>query len=421
LSQSVAEQVEARAASQPRAWRLGFLYAAVFLVGGCYLPYLPVWLHWRELNADQIAILLATPPFARIVFTPAISFAADRAGGRRPILIALAWASLASFLLLWAAQGFWQMLAASLLLAASWTTILPLVETVAVSGIRRGALDYGKVRLWGSLSFIMASLGSGLMVGRLGSQAVLPLLIGGAALMVGGAHLVPQALAGTSHIPSALRRLRLADAFDLLRAPIFLLFVLAASLIQSSHALYYSFGSLNWRAQGVSDGMIGALWSVGVVAEVALFAISGRVIAFCGTARLLMLAGLAATLRWGFMALDPPLWATPVLQTLHAMSFGAAHLAAIHFLTHAVLEDRAATAQGLYAAVVAGLVLGTVTIASGPLYRTFASEAYAAMAVLALIGAVAAFLLMQRWRGGLVVAKHQPHSAGGGGDTIPPE
>jgi PPP family 3-phenylpropionic acid transporter len=102
------------------------------------------------------------------------------------------------------------------------------------------------------------------------------------------------------------------------------------------------------------------------------------------------------------MAIDPPLWATALLQTLHAMSFGAAHLAAIHFLTHAVPEDRAATAQGVYAAIVAGLVLGLVTVASGPLYRTFAGGAYAAMAVLALIGAASAFLLMRRWHGGLI-------------------
>ncbi len=123
-----------------------------------------------------------------------------------------------------------------------------------------------------------------------------------------------------------------------------------------------------------------------------------------------MLAGLAATLRWGVLALDPPFWPTALLQTLHAMSFGAAHLAAIHFLTHAVPEDRAATAQGVYAAIVAGLVMGTVTIASGPLYRAFAGEAYAAMAVLALIGAASAFMLMRLWRGGLVVGVvvHQP-------------
>jgi MFS transporter, PPP family, 3-phenylpropionic acid transporter len=154
--------------------------------------------------------------------------------------------------------------------------------------------------------------------------------------------------------------------------------------------------------------MIGVLWSVGVLAEVALFALSGRLIAFCGTAKPLMFAGLAAVLRWGLMASDPPLWATTLLQILHAMTFGAAHVAAIHFLTHAVPEDRAATAQGLYAACVAGLVLGAVTIASGPLYRIFAGEAYAAMALLALAGAICAFLLMRRWHGGLVVAGHQP-------------
>jgi len=158
--------------------------------------------------------------------------------------------------------------------------------------------------------------------------------------MVVGAHLVPQALARASHIPSALRRLSLSDAFKLLRAPLFLLFLLVASLIQSSHAVYYSFGSLNWRAQGISDGMIGVLWSVGVLTEVALFAVSGRIIALCGTARLLMFAGIAAVFRWGFMAIDPPLWATALLQTLHAMSFGAAHIAAIHFLTHAVPSRR---------------------------------------------------------------------------------
>jgi PPP family 3-phenylpropionic acid transporter len=197
--------------------------------------------------------------------------------------------------------------------------------------------------------------------------------------------------------------LKLADVVDLVHAPLYLLFLLAASLIQASHAVYYSFGTLNWRAQGIPDGAIGVLWSVGVIAEVALFAVSGRVIAYCGTARLLMLAGLAASLRWGVMAIDLPLVATALLQTLHAMSFGAAHLAAIHFLTHAVPEDRAATAQGVYAAIVAGLVLGTVTIASGPLYRALAGEAYAAMAVLALIGAASAFVLMRRWRGGLVV------------------
>jgi len=397
------------AAGPSLAWRLGFLYAALFLVVGVYLPYLPVWLKWRELGADQIAILLATPPFARILFTPVISFAADRVGDRRTILIALAWGSLLSFALLWLSGGFWPMLLATLLLAANWTTLMPLTETVAVSGIRSEGLDYGRVRLWGSISFIVASLGSGVVIYRLGPQSVLPLLLAATALMVIAVHFSPRRLEGKGPAaPTALRRLKLGDALALAAAPLFLLFLLATSLIQASHALLYAFGSLHWQAQGLTGGTIGALWSIGVIAEVALFAVSGRLITACGTARLLMLAGLATTVRWGFMAMDPPLWATGLLQTLHAMSFGAAHLAAIHFLTHAVPEDRAATAQGLYAAVVAGLAIGSATLASGPLYSAFGGEAYGVMALLALAGAGAAFLLMQRWQGGLIVADPQP-------------
>ena len=403
----MANQAPANAVVPSFALRLGFLYAALFLVIGCYLPYLPVWLKWRALDADQIAVLLAATLYTRILFAPAISFAADRIGDRRTILIVLAWGSLLSFVILWVSDGFWQMLLAITLLAVNWTSIMPLIETVAASGIRSGSLDYGKVRLWGSITFIVASLGAGSLIQFFGPQSVLPLLLAATALMVLATHLLPRQLGRRKGSPAAsappLRRLSLSDAFALVRAPLFLLFLLAASLIQASHALMYAFGTLHWQAQGLSGGVIGALWSVGVVAEVALFAVSGRVIAAFGTVRLLGLAGAAAALRWGFMAIDPPLWATALLQILHAMSFGAAHLAAIHFLTHAVPEDRAATAQGLYAAVVAGLVMGSVTIACGPLYRMLGGEAYGAMALLALVGTAAAILLRRRWQDGLVV------------------
>ncbi len=181
--------------------------------------------------------------------------------------------------------------------------------------------------------------------------------------------------------------------------------------MQASHAVYYAFGTIAWQRQGFSAETIGALWAFGVIVEIALFAFSGSLIAKLGAARLLAIASLAATIRWGAMAFEPPLLVTALVQSLHAFSFGAAHLAAIHFLTHAVPEDRAATAQGIYAAAVAGLAMGLATIASGPLYRVFGPEAYAAMAVLAFISVLCAALLARRWHGGLVVEPTEPHAS----------
>ena len=327
-------QTLARLQVSALAWRLAFLYAALFFVVGCYLPYMPVWLKWRGLSDDAIAFLLATQLFMRVLFTPAIAFAADWTGARRSMLVLLAWGSLLSFLLLWASANFWQMLQAG---------------------------------------------------------------------------------------SAPPRRLKLSDAASLAHSPSFLLFLVAASAIQSSHALFYAFGTIHWRAQGIADGTIGALWSLGVIAEIALFAVSGRVLASWGAGKLLLAAAIAGIARWSLMAVDPPLFVTFLLQCLHAFSFGAAHLAAMYFLTEAVPDDRSATAQGIYSASVAGLGLGLVTLACGPLYRSLGGEAYAVMALLALVGLLCTALLMRRWHGERVVGPIavQPQSAGAGGRTVP--
>src|SRR5262245_47058683 len=200
------------------------------------------------------------------------------------------------------------MLLATLLLAFNWTTIMPLIEAVAVSSVRSTGLDYGRVRLWGSGSFILASFGAGLAMGQLGASSVMPMLVGATVLMIAGVYLLPRDVAERpAPAASAHRRISLTDAAKLAHSPSFLLFLLAASAIQASHALYYSFGTLNWRAQGFADGTIGALWALGVVAEIGLFAVSGSILARWGSPRMLMAAGAAAALRWGIMAFDPPL------------------------------------------------------------------------------------------------------------------
>ena len=165
-------------------------YAATFLVVGSNGPYLPVWLDWRGLSPAQISLVLAAPMFGRVVFTPLISYLADRSGQTRRILVALSGGTLAACLGFAAAQGFLAILAVATVYAAFWTTVIPLTEVIAMAGVRNLGLDYGRMRLWGSVSFIAASVGGGFMIAAAGPKAALWVLTAAAlATVLAALHL----------------------------------------------------------------------------------------------------------------------------------------------------------------------------------------------------------------------------------------
>ena len=128
-----------------------------------------------------------------------------------------------------------------------------------------------------------------------------------------------------------------------------------------------------------------------MIAEIALFAVSGRLPQWLGPTALLMLGGAGGVVRWTAMALDPPAVALPLLQCLHALSFCATHLGAVSFVSRAAPSGIAATAQG-YLAIALGAVMAASMGLSGLLYAAFGSRAYAAMALAALAGGACAFL-----------------------------
>jgi hypothetical protein len=140
----------------------------------------------------------------------------------------------------------------------------------------------------------------------------------------------------------------------LLRDPGFIAVAAAASLIQGSHALYYSFSTIDWQAAGFGGGTIGVLWALGVLAEIVLFALSARLPAAFSPSVLILIGGTGALVRWTAMALDPPGALLPLLQCLHGLSFGATHLGTLAFIGRAAPAGLAATAQG-YLAVSIGV------------------------------------------------------------------
>jgi PPP family 3-phenylpropionic acid transporter len=201
-------------------------------------------------------------------------------------------------------------------------------------------------------------------------------------------------LAGRS-AGTARRRLSLAEAAGLLRSRTFLIFLAAAGLAQAAHAVFYTFGTLHWRDLGLSTGWSGTLWAISIMAEVALFAWSAAVVRRIGPVELIVLGSGAAVIRWFAMGLDPPLALLVPLQLLHALTFGATHIGAIHFIGRAVPETRAGTAQALYASVTGGIAMGGAMLLAGPLYAAYAGRAYWAMAVIAALALIAGLALLR--------------------------
>lgn len=384
------------------AARVSLLFAALSVIIGTNLPYLPVWLDWAGLSPSEIAVITATPLIVRVGVTPVIAFAADRAGDHRKFLIGLSWAGLAGLIALAQSRGFWPILTWTVVFSLAWTTILPLTETVAMSGVKAAGLDYGRMRLWGSLSFIAASLVGGWVVQRLGAGSAIWLVVAGAVLTTMAAHALARPI-GLGRLKAATSppRLSIGGALGLLRSRIFLIFLAAAGLTQAAHAVFYTFGTLHWRDLGLSTGWSGTLWAISIVAEVVLFAYSAAVVRRIGPVELIVAGAGAAVIRWLAMGFDPPLALLVPLQLLHALTFGATHIGAIHFIGRAVPETQAGTAQALYASVTGGIAMGGAMLVAGPLYAAYAGRAYWAMAVLAAVGLIAS----------LVLAREKPRAA----------
>jgi len=392
------------------ALRLAFFYAAIFFMIGIHVPFWPVWLAAKGLGPTEIGAVIAAGVGVKVIFNPLIAHAADRRGLRRPIMIALSVSSFASFTLFGVTDGFWPILLVSVVFFAVWSPIMPLGESLAMLSGQNGAgqngagqgeavgagdgapeaageLDYGRVRLWGSLSFIAGAAGSGaLLSGRPPDVIYWGLLVSLALVVV-----VTLALPATRAPAAAEGRFA---TIEVLRERRFGLFIAATALIQASHSVYYGFGTLNWQAQGYSENVIGLLWAEGVIAEIILFVFGAGLVGRLGPAKLIALGGLAGAVRWSLTGLAPGLGLLVILQALHAFTFAATHLGAIYFISRRIPQALSASAQGLYSAMVMGLALGAAMLLSGKLYALYGAGAYQAMAVMAALGTVAAVLLI---------------------------
>jgi PPP family 3-phenylpropionic acid transporter len=367
--------------------RLSLLTASVYAAIGIHLPFFPIWLAWRGLSAPEIAEIAAVPPLMRLVANLVLPPRADRSGDIPGMLTLCALGTACAYASMGLIGGFWPILAAVAALAFAQGPVIPLADALILNEVRRrarqglAALDYARVRGWGSASVLFMMVAGGQVVGLLPREAIVWLLAGTGIVTTiiarQCARQLPRRKAGM------LASATLAGPIP--RPLVIALFALAAALIQASHALLYVFASLQWRSEGLSDGYIGLLWAAGVATETLFFLVLGPRLGDSHAFALLLAGGGMAIFRWLCMAAEPGAVALLALQMLHAATYGATQLGAVYLLSHLAGPERRAQAQGWLSAAGA-LSLAAASFSSGYLQVEFGRAAYLFMAAIALAG-----------------------------------
>ena len=369
------------------ARRLSTFYLGYFALLGVLLPYLSLYFLDIGLNPYEIGVIAAITPLVKTVAPSFWGWMADRSGRRLPLMRLSCIGALACFSLLLAVKGFWLIAAVMALYAIFTSSILPLVEATAMEAVDRLRVDYGRIRLWGSVGFIAASLGLGPVLDVAPSILVLWTIVALLAFNLLSVWRLPdstQPTSGTNGHKGGIRKL-------LTSGPV-LRFYGVCLLMQASHGTYYGFFSVYLEGLGFSRGHIGMLWALGVAAEVLVLMVSGRLLNRLGTRSLLLVALVLTVLRWGILAATADLGWLLTAQILHAASFGLFHVAAVTHTHRIIPAPLRTTGQSLYSSLSFGLGLTVAMYLNGVFYATLGAPVL--FAVSAGVAAAAALLAL---------------------------
>ncbi len=358
--------------------RHGAAFLGIFGFVGVSLPFWPTLLASRGLSASTIGILLAVGPWLRFAVNPRIGVLADTRWGGRNVFVAFASLLFAgSLLLLGSSATVWLLIASAVVMAVGFSPLASLADASALVHARDG---YARTRLWGSVAFIACSLGLGRWLETHGVESVSTSIAIAAGVVVLTGALLPNARAARSvpsHSSPAASAL-VNHSAPVVPAPLppLLGVCLLAGLLNSSHAILYGFGTLHWRSLGVSNGHVGVLWTIGVLAEIAVFTLADRLNDRSAARWLLWTACLGGLVRWCLLAFTTVFAWQVVAQLLHGATFACAHLGILRRLSQIVPSEKMASAVTKVSGLGGGLAMGVGSLVAGVAFERYGGLSY---------------------------------------------
>jgi PPP family 3-phenylpropionic acid transporter len=375
-------------------WAFAAVSASYFAHVGFFGPYLSLWLKHLGYGVTAIGWMTAIQAATRLFAPYGWSWLSDHTGERVRWLrfcAAIAWVCSLGFFI--SVQMAWLM-SVLLLMFIHTSAMMPMTETLMAQSVSSDkgfdSQRYGRIRLWGSLGFMVTALVSGAWFQAQGmdsfpvwvvaSLAVLNLSVWTISSRHDRARVRHEALPAMGHVLKQARvRWLLSSVF---------FHVL-------SHMGIYVFFSLYLDSLGYSKTMIGLMWAASVTAEILWFMFHARWLHWMSIPMWLIVCSSVMVLRMVITTVwADVLWLLVLAQIMHALTFAMHHSACVALLSEFFPDRLRARGQALYSSLGYGLpgVLGAV--AGGYLSDALGLRmVFAACAVVAMMGAFCAWRL----------------------------
>jgi PPP family 3-phenylpropionic acid transporter len=392
-----------------RSW-LGFaaFYASSFAVLAVYMQFFPAWLHGAGgLKEAEVSVVMAAQTVARTLLGTYWAHRVDRRGDARPILLGLAAASVGAFALFGVAPGLAGFAVVAFLFGSLFSPMYPICDAAAMQAAAAHGQSFGRMRVVGSSSYLLALLAMGALVQRSGLAPTYGLLLVGTMAMAATALLLPRAPGQRAATAAAAAPAAAPPWTSLLAQPGLWLLLGAAALIQGSHATFYNLSTLHWADRGIDASVASIVWAEGILAEILLFWFARTTVDRLRPTTLMLLGAAAAVVRWCIVGATTDVGLLLASGWLHALSFGCTYLGSLRALDRRVPAPLRATAQGLLGAATSGVGMVVGGLAGGFAYDALAGGAFFVMAAFAAIGG----WLSWRLRRAMDVATAKPPSA----------
>jgi len=335
-----------------------FLYFGVL---GIYLPYFNLYLHQLDFSGTEIGIISALRSLCLVLFSVLWSLAADRYDARRAVYRLCLFAAAAIWPLYFGTDDFAGMAAVTLLYGIFFSPIISFMEAFTLEGLGAAKGTYGRIRLWGTVAFILSVTSLGPVIDRTGIRVILWLIFAGGLLQSVSALAIPRVAVD--------RDSPFAGSARFLRKPETLGYLGAAFLMLVSHGTFYGFFSIHLEGLGFDGAFIGFTWALAPLSEILVMVYSDRIFRRFSVANVLRFAFGIAALRWLILFLTANPAVVLASQIFHAATYGAFHIAGLLYMDRMAPNRSKTLAQSVNGALTYGLGMMVGLFLNGFLYE----------------------------------------------------